>query len=171
MIDRLIRDHDRFCSYHVSRTFEDVELFAPGRRLAEAVAANGGAFGARGLFSEFGQLLGFAAMAVRGRIATRNAQSCGRSIQRQSRPKKSSFTAYPSMMRAVDARGAAQLEMERGLERKPRERCARKSCARQILYGSQVETASSMSDHHDAGESVADNWTDGSRTLLARRCL
>src|ERR1700716_2974921 len=54
-----------------SPPFEDVDLFAVDRPLAEAVAANGGA-SAHAELSEFGQHWGSAAMAVRGRIANEN---------------------------------------------------------------------------------------------------
>src|SRR5256714_14608928 len=51
-----------------SPPFEDVDLFAVDRPLADAVAANGGASANREL-SEFGQHWGSAAMAARGRVA------------------------------------------------------------------------------------------------------
>src|SRR2546423_11567502 len=51
-----------------SPAFEDVDLFAVDRPLADAVAANGGASANREL-SEFGQHWGSAAMAARGRVA------------------------------------------------------------------------------------------------------
>src|SRR3981081_1006984 len=51
-----------------SPPFEDVDLFALDRPLADAVAANGGA-SAHAELSEFGQHWGSAAMAARGRIA------------------------------------------------------------------------------------------------------
>src|SRR5216684_2718611 len=54
-----------------SPPFEDVDLFAVDRPLAEAVAANGGA-SAHAELSEFGQHWGSAAMAARGRIANEN---------------------------------------------------------------------------------------------------
>src|SRR3978361_1245731 len=54
-----------------SPPFEDVDLFAFDRPLAEAVAANGGA-AARQELSEFGKHWGSAAMAARGRIANEN---------------------------------------------------------------------------------------------------
>src|SRR2546423_6478559 len=54
-----------------SPAFEDVDLFAVDRPLADAVAANGGASANREL-SEFGQHWGSAAMAERGRIANEN---------------------------------------------------------------------------------------------------
>src|SRR3979490_2743204 len=52
--------------------FEDVDLFAVDRPLAEAVAANGGGPAHKEL-SEFGQHWGSAAMAARGRVAKANA--------------------------------------------------------------------------------------------------
>jgi putative acyl-CoA dehydrogenase len=54
-----------------SPPFEDVDLFALDRPLADAVAANGGA-SALGELSEFGRHWGSAAMAERGRIANEN---------------------------------------------------------------------------------------------------
>src|SRR5450756_1014874 len=54
-----------------SPPFEDVDLFAVDRPLAEAVAANGGA-SANEELSEFGQHWGSAAMAERGRVANEN---------------------------------------------------------------------------------------------------
>ena len=54
-----------------SPPFEDVDLFALDRPLAEAVAANGGA-AAQTELSEFGQHWGSAAMAERGRLANEN---------------------------------------------------------------------------------------------------
>src|SRR5450432_4735936 len=57
--------------FNQSPPFEDVDLFAVDRPLAEAVAANGGA-SAHAELSEFGQHWGSAAMAARGRIANEN---------------------------------------------------------------------------------------------------
>jgi putative acyl-CoA dehydrogenase len=57
--------------FNQSPPFEDVDLFALDRPLAEAVAANGGAAAAKEL-SEFGEHWGSAAMAARGRIANEN---------------------------------------------------------------------------------------------------
>jgi putative acyl-CoA dehydrogenase len=54
-----------------SPPFEDVDLFALDRPLADAVAANGGAAAEKEL-SEFGQHWGSAAMAERGRLANEN---------------------------------------------------------------------------------------------------
>src|SRR6202453_182177 len=54
-----------------SPPFEDVDLFALDKPLAEAVAANGGAAAEQEL-SEFGQHWGSAAMAARGRLANEN---------------------------------------------------------------------------------------------------
>src|SRR3981189_793097 len=54
-----------------SPPFEDVDLFAVDRPLAEAVAANGGASAEKEL-SEFGKHWGSAAMAARGRVANEN---------------------------------------------------------------------------------------------------
>lgn len=54
-----------------SPPFEDVNLFALDRPLADAVAANGGASAQKELF-EFGQHWGSAAMAARGRVANEN---------------------------------------------------------------------------------------------------
>ena len=54
-----------------SPPFEDVDLFALDRPLAEAVAANGGASAEQEL-SDFGQHWGSAAMAERGRLANEN---------------------------------------------------------------------------------------------------
>jgi putative acyl-CoA dehydrogenase len=54
-----------------SPPFEDVNLFALDRPLAEAVAANGGASAQQEL-SEFGEHWGSAAMAARGRLANEN---------------------------------------------------------------------------------------------------
>src|SRR5215213_2111697 len=60
--------HDVF---NQSPPFEDVDLFALDRPLAEAVAANGGAAAQKDL-SEFGRHWGSAAMAARGRIVNEN---------------------------------------------------------------------------------------------------
>jgi putative acyl-CoA dehydrogenase len=60
--------HDVF---NQSPPFEDVDLFALDRPLAEAVAANGGAAAQKEL-SEFGKHWGSAAMAARGRTANEN---------------------------------------------------------------------------------------------------
>jgi putative acyl-CoA dehydrogenase len=57
--------------FNQSPPFEDVDLFALDRPLAEAVAANGGAAAQQEL-SEFGKHWGSAAMAARGRIANEN---------------------------------------------------------------------------------------------------
>src|SRR3982074_999953 len=54
-----------------SPPFEDVDLFAVDRPLAEAVAANGGGSAHKEL-SEFGQHWGSAAMAARGRTPNEN---------------------------------------------------------------------------------------------------
>src|SRR5260370_10605855 len=54
-----------------SPPFEDVDLFALDRPLADAVAANGGASAEKEL-SEFGAHWGSAAMAARGRVANEN---------------------------------------------------------------------------------------------------
>src|ERR1700691_4985615 len=54
-----------------SPPFEDVDLFAIDRPLAEAVTANGGAAAEQEL-SEFGRHWGSAAMAARGRLANEN---------------------------------------------------------------------------------------------------
>src|SRR6202011_5241893 len=54
-----------------SPPFEDVDLFALDRTLADAVAANGGA-SAQSELSEFGKHWGAAAMAARGRVANEN---------------------------------------------------------------------------------------------------
>src|SRR6202051_609974 len=54
-----------------SPPFEDVDLFAVDRPLAEAVAVNGGA-SAHAELSEFGRHWGSAAMAERGRLANEN---------------------------------------------------------------------------------------------------
>src|SRR6201995_4292373 len=56
--------------FNQSPPFEDVDLFALDRPLAEAVAANGGAEQAE--LSEFGKHWGSAAMAERGRVANEN---------------------------------------------------------------------------------------------------
>src|ERR1700759_3014800 len=56
--------------FNQSPPFEDVDLFALDRPLAEAVAANGGAEQAE--LSEFGKHWGSAAMAARGRLANEN---------------------------------------------------------------------------------------------------
>src|SRR6267378_6468669 len=55
-----------------SPPFEDVDLFAVDRPLADAVAANGGGSAAKEL-SEFGKHWGSAVMAARGRAANENA--------------------------------------------------------------------------------------------------
>src|ERR1700732_572092 len=57
--------------FNQSPPFEDVDLFAVDRPLADAVAANGGAAAEREL-SEFGKHWGSAAMAERGRVANEN---------------------------------------------------------------------------------------------------
>jgi putative acyl-CoA dehydrogenase len=57
--------------FNQSPPFEDVDLFALDRPLADAVAANGGAVAASEL-SEFGKHWGSAAMAARGRLANEN---------------------------------------------------------------------------------------------------
>ena len=57
--------------FNQSPPFEDVDLFALDRPLADAVAANGGASAGKEL-SEFGKHWGSAAMAARGRIANEN---------------------------------------------------------------------------------------------------
>jgi len=57
--------------FNQSPPFEDVDLFAVDRPLAEAVAANGGG-DAAGELSEFGKHWGSAAMAARGRVANEN---------------------------------------------------------------------------------------------------
>jgi putative acyl-CoA dehydrogenase len=54
-----------------SPPFEDIDLFAVDRPLAEAVAVNGGASAQQEL-SEFGEHWGSAAMAARGRVANEN---------------------------------------------------------------------------------------------------
>jgi putative acyl-CoA dehydrogenase len=57
--------------FNQSPPFEDVDLFALDRPLADAVAANGGA-SAQHELSEFGKHWGSAAMAARGRVANEN---------------------------------------------------------------------------------------------------
>src|SRR6188472_3567448 len=57
--------------FNQSPPFEDVDLFALDRPLADAVAANGSA-AAHGELSEFGKHWGSAAMAARGRVANEN---------------------------------------------------------------------------------------------------
>src|ERR1700709_847472 len=57
--------------FNQSPPFEDVDLFALDRPLADAVAANGGAAAEKEL-SEFGRHWGSAAMAARGRLANEN---------------------------------------------------------------------------------------------------
>src|ERR1700726_583515 len=57
--------------FNQSPPFEDVDLYALDRPLAEAVAANGGAAAEKEL-SDFGRHWGSAAMAARGRIANEN---------------------------------------------------------------------------------------------------
>src|ERR1700692_1766974 len=57
--------------FNQSPPFEDFNLFGSARRLANAVAANGGA-SAQHELSEFGKHWGSAAMAERGRIANEN---------------------------------------------------------------------------------------------------
>src|SRR5712672_3989057 len=57
--------------FNQSPPFEDVDLFALDKPLAEAVAANGGAAAQQEL-SEFGKHWGSAAMAARGRVANEN---------------------------------------------------------------------------------------------------
>jgi len=57
--------------FNQSPPFEDIDLFAVDRPLAEAVAANGGG-GAHSELSEFGKHWGSAAMAARGRLANEN---------------------------------------------------------------------------------------------------
>jgi putative acyl-CoA dehydrogenase len=54
-----------------SPPFEDVNLYATDRPLAEAVKANGGAVAEQEL-SDFGKHWGSAAMAERGRVANEN---------------------------------------------------------------------------------------------------
>jgi putative acyl-CoA dehydrogenase len=58
--------------FNQSPPFEDVDLFALDKPLAEAVAANGGAAASAEL-TEFGKHWGSAAMAERGRLANENA--------------------------------------------------------------------------------------------------
>src|SRR3954468_17081494 len=57
--------------FNQSPPFEDVDLFAVDRPMADAVAANGGGDASDEL-SEFGQHWGSAAMAARGRLANEN---------------------------------------------------------------------------------------------------
>src|ERR1700688_3745392 len=57
--------------FNQSPPFEDIDLFAVDRPLADAVAANGGTSAAKEL-SEFGRHWGSAAMAERGRLANEN---------------------------------------------------------------------------------------------------
>src|SRR6478735_8857880 len=57
--------------FNQSPPFEDVDLFALDRPLAQAVAAHGGASAEREL-SDFGKHWGSAAMAARGRLANEN---------------------------------------------------------------------------------------------------
>src|ERR1700755_646847 len=57
--------------FNQSPPFEDVDLFALDRPLAEAAAVNGGA-AAAGELSEFGRHWGSAAMVARGRVANEN---------------------------------------------------------------------------------------------------
>jgi putative acyl-CoA dehydrogenase len=68
MVQHPFATHDIF---NQSPPFEDVDLFALDRPLADAVAANGGAAAQQEL-SEFGKHWGSAAMAARGRIANEN---------------------------------------------------------------------------------------------------
>jgi putative acyl-CoA dehydrogenase len=75
--------------FNQSPPFEDVDLFALDRPLAEAVAANGGGAAEKQL-SEFGKHWGSATMAARGRIANEN----------------------PPKLRSFDARGNRRDEIE-----------------------------------------------------------
>ena len=77
--------------FNQSPPFEDVDLFALDRPLAEAVAANGGAAAEKEL-SEFGRHWGSAAMAAAGpRSPTRTRPSCGPSMPAATGATKSSF--------------------------------------------------------------------------------
>jgi putative acyl-CoA dehydrogenase len=84
-----------------SPPFEDVDLFAVDRPLADAVAANGGASAAKEL-SEFGQHWGSAAMAARGRLANENT------------PKLRTFDARGNRRDEVDFHPAYHELMARG---------------------------------------------------------
>ncbi|MGA2293046.1 MAG: DNA alkylation response protein, partial [Bradyrhizobium sp.] len=75
--------------FNQSPPFEDVDLFALDKPLAEAVAANGGAAASAEL-AEFGKHWGSAAMAERGRLANEN----------------------PPKLRTFDARGNRRDEVE-----------------------------------------------------------
>jgi putative acyl-CoA dehydrogenase len=86
MTQAAFRTHEVF---NQSPPFEDVNLFALDRPLAEAVAENGGAAAADEL-SEFGRHWGSAAMAARGRLANEN----------------------PPKLRLFDARGVRRDEVE-----------------------------------------------------------
>src|SRR6185312_9745482 len=86
MAEAAFRTHEVF---NQSPPFEDVNLFALDRPLAEAVTANGGLAAADEL-SEFGRHWGSAAMAARGRAANEN----------------------PPKLRLFDARGNRRDEVE-----------------------------------------------------------
>ncbi len=75
--------------FNQSPPFDEVDLFAVDRPLAEAVAANGGA-SAQPELSDFGQHWGSAAMAARGRLANEN----------------------PPKLRSFDSRGVRRDEVE-----------------------------------------------------------
>src|SRR4030088_1128079 len=84
--------------FNQSPPFEDSDLFALDRPLADAVAANGGASAGKEL-SEFGKHWGSAAMAARGRIANENTAKLRTFDARGVRRDKAEFhPAYHELM-------------------------------------------------------------------------
>src|SRR4030081_1826029 len=95
--------------FNQSPPFEDVDLFAVDRPLADAVAANGGAAAKKEL-SEFGRHWGSAAMAARGRVANENTPKLRTFDARGNRRDEVEFhPAYHELMaRSADVVRAAK---------------------------------------------------------------
>ena len=110
MTQALFATHEVF---NQSPPFEDVDLFTLDRPLAEAVAANGGAAGAREL-SEFGKHWGSAAMAARGRVANENTPKLRTFDSRGDRRDEVEFhPAYHELMAHSAHAGRAQFDLDR----------------------------------------------------------
>ena len=132
-----------------SPPFEDVDLFALDRPLADAVAANGGA-AAHGELSEFGKHWGSAAMAARGRVANENTPKLRIFDSRGNRRDEVEFhPAYHELM-AHSAHAGVHNSTWNCRGQAGRWRIGSRA-RRKILHGLAGRDRASLPDHNDAG--------------------
>jgi putative acyl-CoA dehydrogenase len=130
--------------FNQSPPFEDVDLFAVDRPLAEAVAANGGVAAEKEL-SEFGQHWGSAAMAARGRVANENTPKLRTFDSRGNRRDEVEFhPAYHELMARSAHAGVHNSTWDAD------RRCLRSAPGREILHRRASRDRTSVPDHHDA---------------------